>query len=78
MAGPAGLAQAGHRLNLLAALALPLMAVASVFGMNLPSGLEGGGTAAFWVIVGASLLLGAAVYAATPRPEKPSAPPARG
>ena len=59
-----GLASAGHRLNLLAALALPLMAVASVFGMNLPSGLEGGGVIAFWIIVGGSLVLGAAIYAA--------------
>ncbi len=34
------LANAGHRLNLLAALFLPLTAIASVFGMNLPHGLE--------------------------------------
>jgi hypothetical protein len=65
------LAQAGHRLNLIAALALPLMAVASVFGMNLPSGLEDAGTAAFWAIVGASLALGAAVWAISPRPPPP-------
>ncbi len=58
-----GLASAGHRLNLLAALALPLMAIASVFGMNLPSGIEGGGVPAFWAIVGGSFALGAAVYA---------------
>jgi hypothetical protein len=64
------LARAGHRLNLIAALALPLMAIASVFGMNLPSGLEGGGTVLFWLIVGGSLALGAAIWAATPRSER--------
>jgi hypothetical protein len=63
------LAQAGHRLNLLAALALPLMAVASVFGMNLPSGAERLGTTAFWAVVGGSLALGVAVWATTPRPK---------
>lgn len=67
------LAQAGHRLNLLAALALPLMAIASVFGMNLASGLEGGGVAAFWGIVAGSLILGASIYAATPAPRDPKA-----
>jgi hypothetical protein len=58
-----GLAQAGHRLNLVAALALPLMAVASVFGMNLPSGFEGLGVIGFWAIVAAAVALGAALYA---------------
>lgn len=35
------LAMTGQRLNLLAAMFLPLTAIASVFGMNLPSGLGG-------------------------------------
>lgn len=65
-----GLASAGHRLNLIAALALPLMAIASIFGMNLPSGIEGGGVIAFWAIVGGSLVLGAAIYAAGNGQEK--------
>lgn len=65
-----GLASAGHRLNLLAALALPMMAIASVFGMNLPSGIEGGGVVAFWAIVGGALVLGAAIYAAGTGPAK--------
>lgn len=61
------LARSGHRLNLIAAVALPLMAVASVFGMNLPSGAEGHGAAAFWAVVAASLALGGLVWATTPR-----------
>lgn len=61
------LARSGHRLNLIAGIALPLMAVASVFGMNLPSGVEGFGIAAFWAVVGASLALGALIWATTPR-----------
>lgn len=65
------LAQAGHRLNLLAALALPLMAIASVFGMNLPSGIERYGSTAFWAVVAASLALGVAIWLATPRPRPP-------
>lgn len=56
------LAWAGHRLNLIAALALPLMAIASVFGMNLPSGLEGGGVIAFWAIVIGSVVFGVLLY----------------
>jgi Mg2+ and Co2+ transporter CorA len=50
--------RAGHRLNFLAALFLPLTAVASVFGMNLPSGLEQSPTWLFWSVLGFGLLLG--------------------
>lgn len=53
------LAEAGQRLNLLAAVFLPLTAVASVFGMNLPSGLE---TVAnpmlFWVVLVVGIAVG--------------------
>lgn len=53
------LALSGHRLNLLAALFLPLTAIASVFGMNLPSGLEHFGEPwAFWVALGIGLVIG--------------------
>lgn len=46
------LAEAGQRLNLLAAVFLPLTAVASVFGMNLPSGLENvANPMLFWVVL---------------------------
>lgn len=53
------LAQAGQRLNLLAAMFLPLTAVASIFGMNLPSGLEGMWTPAlFWIVLAVGLGVG--------------------
>lgn len=46
------LAMTGQRLNLLAAMFLPLTAIASVFGMNLPSGLDGvGSPLLFWVVL---------------------------
>jgi hypothetical protein len=49
---------AAHRLNLLAALFLPLTALAGVFGMNsLPAGLET--PAVFWLVCIAGLSLGA-------------------
>lgn len=47
-----------HRLNVLAAIFFPLMAISSVFGMNLRSGFEGGSTGAFWVIFVAGILSG--------------------
>ncbi|MEL7035186.1 MAG: CorA family divalent cation transporter [Cyanobacteria bacterium J06592_8] len=39
-----------HRLNLLAAIFFPLTAISCVFGMNLPSGLETGSPALFWIV----------------------------
>jgi Mg2+ and Co2+ transporter CorA len=50
--------RAGHRLNFLAAIFLPLTAVASVFGMSLPSGLENSPTWVFWSVLLFGLLLG--------------------
>lgn len=52
--------KASHRLNLLAAMCLPLTAIASMLGMNVPTGLEGhaGGILVFWTVVAASLFLG--------------------
>ncbi len=53
------LAEAGQRLNLLAAVFLPLTAVASVFGMNLPSGLEGfASPMLFWIVLVAGIGVG--------------------
>lgn len=53
------LAEAGQRLNLLAAVFLPLTAVASVFGMNLPSGLEGvASPMPFWIVLVAGIGVG--------------------
>lgn len=54
------MAATAHRLNLLAALFLPLTALASVFGMNLHSGIEDT-SANFWLVCLCSLLLGLVV-----------------
>jgi Mg2+ and Co2+ transporter CorA len=57
---------AAHRLNVMAALFLPLMALASLFGMNLPSGIEHAHPIIFWGILFASLFIGLIVtFAAT-------------
>ena len=42
--------ESANRLNILAAIFLPLTALASLFGMNLSSGLEGSSIATFWSI----------------------------
>jgi len=56
------LAMVGQRLNLLAAMFLPLTAVASVFGMNLPSGLEGAVSPVwFWVVLAVGVGMGLVV-----------------
>ncbi|GAB5442934.1 MAG: hypothetical protein Fues2KO_32830 [Fuerstiella sp.] len=47
--------RATHRLNSIAALFLPLTAVASVFGMNLHSGLEDAPAWMFWFVVSISI-----------------------
>lgn len=53
------MAVAGHRLNLLAAFFLPLATIASVFGMNWATGLEGDREPwLFWVAVGSGVVLG--------------------
>ncbi len=67
-----------HRLNLTAALFLPMTAIATIFGMNLDHGLAGIAVPAmFWAVVGAALLLGLIVRASLPRPPAPvpHAPP---
>lgn len=50
--------QTAHRLNILAAIFFPLTAIASVFGMNLRSGLENTPTLLFWLIFLAGVMLG--------------------
>jgi hypothetical protein len=52
------LERAGHRLNSLAALFLPLTAVASLFGMNLKNGLENAPTWTFWAVLAGSVVAG--------------------
>ena len=51
-------AQSAHRLNLLAAVFFPLTAIASVFGMNLSSGLARDSVAAFWCVCAVAVGLG--------------------
>ncbi len=53
------LAEAGQRLNLLAAVFLPLTALASAFGMNLPSGLENvASPMLFWFVLIVGITVG--------------------
>jgi len=51
-------AQAGHRLNILACLFFPVTALASVFGMNLPIGLEDSPVWISWLTIFGGVLLG--------------------
>lgn len=53
--------RATHRLNALAAVFLPLTAVASVFGMNLRSGLEESPAWIFWVVLAGGITAGLVV-----------------
>ena len=53
--------QASHRLNILAALFLPLTAVASLFGMNLLHGLNEHSVPLFWAVCLVSVALGFAM-----------------
>lgn len=46
------------RLNILMAIFLPLTALTSVFGMNLPNGLENSPIIIFWLIFGGGIYLG--------------------
>lgn len=58
------LARAGHRLNLLAALFLPLTAIASVFGMQVEHGFEHRWAPyPFWIVLCVGLAVGVAVKA---------------
>lgn len=50
--------KAEGRLNVLVAIFLPLTAIASVFGMNLVSGLEGKANWIFWVVFSMGMALG--------------------
>lgn len=50
--------RASHRLNSMAAIFLPLTAVASLFGMNLHSGLEEAPPWLFWIIMLGSVVAG--------------------
>ena len=51
---------AAHRLNVLAAIFLPVAIISSVFGMNLPSGLESS-QFMFWITFVLSMFLGGVI-----------------
>lgn len=72
--------RAQQKLNTLAAFTFPTMALATVLGMNLHSGLEDLHAVVFWLVFLAGGVLGAAVGAwvranATPRPHSGTKPP---
>lgn len=69
------LARSAGRLNKLAALFLPLTGIASVFGMNLASGLEATTPLAFWAVIGAGLGIGIALGLKLGRDEPNGDPP---
>jgi hypothetical protein len=50
--------RASHRLNILAALFLPLTAITSLFGMNFQSGFESNGPMMFWLALAIGVSLG--------------------
>jgi Mg2+ and Co2+ transporter CorA len=52
------MAASQHKLNLLAAITFPLMAVATIFGMNLMSGFEDAESFYFWLVFAAGIVLG--------------------
>ncbi len=69
--------EAGHRLNLIAALFLPITALGSLLGMNLEHGFEKWEAPwAFWVVAGAAFLLGMVVRTSLPKPPPAPKPPA--
>lgn len=58
------IARSSHKLNLIAALFLPITALASIFGMTLPHGLEGKYSPfLFWALLGVAFLVGLIVRA---------------
>lgn len=68
------MAVASHRLNVLVAMFFPIATVSTIFGMNLPHGLESFSTPlAFWGVLAGSFLAGMLLTAAiVQRPRPPS------
>jgi len=52
------MAEAQHKLNLLAAVTFPLMSVAALFGMNLVHGYENEPPIVFWLVLGIGVIIG--------------------
>ncbi len=48
----------GHRLNILAAIFLPLATLSSLFGMNLPHGIRSDSPWGFWIVFAVGMTLG--------------------
>jgi Mg2+ and Co2+ transporter CorA len=64
-------AQAQHRLNLIAATFLPISALSALLGMNLRTGLESWNAPyAFWIAAGCAFVLGILVRATMPKPRQ--------
>ncbi|HKO53987.1 MAG TPA: CorA family divalent cation transporter [Polyangiaceae bacterium] len=61
---------AQHRLNLIAALFLPITAVGSVLGVNLRSGLESQSPVLYWAVVAIAFATGFLVRASVTRQER--------
>jgi hypothetical protein len=73
--------EAAHRLNMIAAVFLPVTAVATLLGMNLRHGLEDWpAPLTFWMTLGLCFIMGLWIKASMPRPPRPDedAKPARG
>ena len=67
------LAHAGHRLNLMAALFLPVSAIASVFSMNFKHGLESyTSPLLFWSVLAIGIIIGLIVKGMINQPMKSS------
>lgn len=70
--------EAAHRLNMIAAVFLPVTAVATLLGMNLKHGLEDWpAPVTFWITVSLCFLLGLWIKASMPRPPAAPEPPPR-
>ena len=54
------MAAAQHKLNVLAAITFPLMAVATIFGMNLAHGMEDQNPLLFWAVLALGIVVGLA------------------
>lgn len=61
--------EAAHRLNMIAAVFLPVTAVATLFSMDFPNGLEDSPAPwTFWTILSLSFVVGLYIKASMPRP----------
>jgi Mg2+ and Co2+ transporter CorA len=61
--------ESGHRLNLIAAMFLPITALGSLLGMNLIHGFETWQKPyAFWIVAAAAFVLGLMVRMSLPKP----------